>query len=203
MGLHPTTATPQKQSLECCHSSSSPSSTAWQRACSWVPLALLSITALAACATLRSSTGAGLFSPALAPRAPLSNAAQQLLNGSTIFTLLASASTPGTLSVLRHMQRDLGAHRVFLLFDDTNSAWTALPAVRLTAQRGPAAPRVLLFNRSEADAVAGRMAGQGWQNYYESPSLALLYRHLGGTVPFEHVWRIEVGGSKIGPPLLA
>lgn len=99
------------------------------------PLALLSITALAACATFRSSTGAGLFSPALAPRAPLSTAAQQLLNGSTIFTLLASASTPGTLSVLRHMQHDLGAHRVFLLFDDTNSAWTALPAVRLTACR--------------------------------------------------------------------
>lgn len=176
-------------------------------------LLLLGISTLAAWAALRASRGTTLLhqqlhTPSLCPRrvsatscmgpcAPLSAAAQQLLNGSTLFTLLASTSTPGTLALLRHMQRDLGSHRVFLTFDDTNAPWTLTPAQRLTAQRGPAhgappAP-VLLFNRSEADAVAGRLAGRGGQNYYEAPAVALLYRYL-KNASFEHVWRIEVGG---------
>ncbi|KAI7839589.1 hypothetical protein COHA_006656 [Chlorella ohadii] len=127
----------------------------------------------------------------MASCAPLSAAAQQLLNGSTLFTLLASTSTPGTLAQLRHMQRDLGPHRVFLTFDDTNERWTHTPAQRLTARRNSNAPHealppVLLFNRSEADAVAGRLAGKGGQNYYEVPAIALLYRYLEGRATFDH-----------------
>lgn len=172
---------------------------------------LLGISALAAWAALRASGGTTLLhrhvhtplcprranaTSCTAPCAPLSAAAQQLLNGSTLFTLLASTSTPSTLALLRHMQRDLGTARVYLLFDDTHAPWTLTPTQRLTARRMPAqgsppAP-VLLFNRSEADAVAGRMAGRGGQNYYEAPAVALLYRYL-KNASFEHVWRIEVG----------
>ncbi len=178
---------------------------------------LLSIAALAACAAFGAgaavSTHLHLHAMVLCPRragvapctvhsaapcAPLSAGAQQLLNSSTLFTLLASTSTPGTLVQLRHMQRDLGPHRVFLMFDDTNERWTLTPAQRLTARRRPAVPQealplVLLFNRSEADAVAGRLAGKGGQNYYEAPAISLLYRYLEGQVTFDHVWRIEVG----------
>lgn len=227
-GLHPlrwTTVT-GLQDVTVINSGSAPSCGGWWGQGNCKPAlrlaTLLSIAGLAACAAF--GTGAA-FSTHLHPRqmvlcprlagvapctahsmascAPLSAAAQQLLNGSTLFTLLASTSTPGTLAQLRHMQRDLGPHRVFLTFDDTNERWTHTPAQRLTARRNSNAPHealppVLLFNRSEADAVAGRLAGKGGQNYYEAPAIALLYRYLEGRATFDHVWRIEVGECGYG-----
>lgn len=116
----------------------------------------------------------------------------QLLDASTFFMLLSSSALPGTLALLHQLEADLGPGRAVLVFDDTLAPWTLSPAQRITKPHRPFGPNVLLFNRQEADALSGSLAGAGGMDYFGVPVLALLFRHLDGSGPFQQLWRIEV-----------
>lgn len=117
---------------------------------------------------------------------------RRLLDGSNLFMLQSSSATPNTLGLLRQLQRDLGANRVVLVFDDTHAAWKLTPTQRITEPRRHSSPSVLLFNQKEADVLSGSLAGKGDMDHFGLPVLPLLLRHLNGSVPFQHLWRIEV-----------
>lgn len=91
-----------------------------------------------------------------------------LRGGRTLYILRANSNHSNVQTIFQAMQQDLGIQRVFLALDDTSLplGWPYGPGIRMTARR-PAegrgslmgAPHVLLFNRSEAEAVMGATLG--------------------------------------------
>ncbi|PRW56832.1 glycosyl transferase family 2 [Chlorella sorokiniana] len=111
-------------------------------------------------------------------------------NGSQLlYVLRGSNATASLLASYQQMQRDLGADRVFLTFDDTHGPWPHGNATRMTSPRTPDSPHVLLFNQSEAEAVTAGVTEH--MQYFEQPSLVLFYRHIGDSISYQHVWRLE------------
>lgn len=116
---------------------------------------LLQATAAAATALLLLYSSAPLWQapPAGQPTqsrtaAAPSDAAPQLL-----YVLRGSNASDGLLAAFRKLQRELGAERTFLLFDDTRAAWPHGKTVRASSPRRPGSPNVVLFNESEGVAV--------------------------------------------------
>lgn len=102
------------------------------------------------------------------------------------------------LGTFQQMQRDLGAWRVFMLFDDTKTAYngSAGPAVRWNIDSGvPTGPAVILINEVEAEELNPllmtsrhntKIVGSGFR---AEAHVVALKRVI--TAPFRYLWMIE------------
>lgn len=93
--------------------------------------------------------------PTLSRPAAPSNHAPQLL-----YVLRGSNASDGLLAAFQKLQRDLGADRTFLLFDDTRGPWPFGRAVRASSPRVPGSPSVVLFNKAEGVATMRGVADE-------------------------------------------
>lgn len=106
----------------------------------------------------------------------------------TLYVIRAHSNISVVNDVFQKMQRELGVNNVFLTFDDTLTNWPFGESMRITQLRTRKSPNVLLFNRSECEAV---MVGVSQHmQYWDQPALVLFHRHM-ADISYDYLWRFE------------
>jgi len=106
----------------------------------------------------------------------------------TLYLLCTHSNISAVHALYQKMQQDLGADNVFLLFDDTSLVWPHAESMRITEPRSHQSPHVLLFNRTECEAVMGGITEH--MPYFDQPPLVLFHRYMAG-VGYDFVWRFD------------